>query len=183
MKQTLVMSATVVLLAAACGSRDDPSTVAGPPTPLPSAVTAPPCTKDTPPEPSPGTSKETDMSQKPEVQVPDGEPPCELVVQDIVAGSGAEAKAGDTVTVQYVGVAWSDRKEFDTSWGKPQPFSFPLGQGRVIKGWDQGVAGMKEGGRRRLIIPPDLGYGSRGAGGVIQPNETLVFVVDLVKVG
>lgn len=119
---------------------------------------------------------------KPHVTVPDGPPPTELEVTDLVEGTGAEAAPGQTVSVQYVGVAYSNGRQFDASWDRGQPFSFPLGQGRVIKGWDQGVAGMKVGGRRLLVIPPHLGYGDRGAGGVIEPGETLIFVVDLVGI-
>lgn len=120
---------------------------------------------------------------KPVVTVPDAPPPPELQVNDLVVGTGPEAAAGQRVSVQYVGVAYSTGRQFDASWDRGQPFSFPLGGGRVIKGWDQGVAGMRVGGRRELVIPPHLGYGDRGAGGVIAPGETLVFVVDLIDVG
>lgn len=120
---------------------------------------------------------------KPEITIPDGDPPTELVVEDVVEGGGAEATAGCRPTMHYSGVAWSTGKQFDSSWDRGEPFSgFVLGRGMVIKGWDQGVEGMKVGGRRKLTIPPHLGYGSRGAGGVIAPNETLVFVVDLIDV-
>jgi peptidylprolyl isomerase len=122
-------------------------------------------------------------NEKPHVYVPPGEsPPTDLVIEDVEVGEGGEATAGQTVDVHYVGVAWSTRKQFDASWDRGQTFSFPLGGGRVIKGWDQGVAGMRVGGRRKLTIPPKLGYGSQGAGGAIGPNETLVFVVDLLGV-
>ncbi len=120
---------------------------------------------------------------KPSVTVPDGPPPGELVIEDVEVGSGDEAVAGKPVTVHYVGVSWSTGEEFDSSWNRAELFSFPLGAGHVIQGWDQGVAGMLVGGRRRITIPPELGYGSRGAGGVIAPDETLVFVVDLFGVG
>jgi len=123
-----------------------------------------------------------DLSQKPVVEIPDGPPPTELVIEDIVLGEGVEAQSGTSPSMQYVGVAWSNRQQFDASWDRGQPFSFRLGAGQVIKGWDQGVAGMKVGGRRRLTIPADLGYGARGAGGAIGPGETLVFVVDLLGV-
>ena len=122
------------------------------------------------------------MSEKPSVEIPDGPPPTELVLEDLSVGDGAEATAGTTCTMQYVGVAWSSKQQFDASWDRGQPFTFGLGQGQVISGWDQGVAGMKVGGRRRLTIPPELGYGARGAGGAIKGGETLVFVVDLVDV-
>ena len=98
------------------------------------------------------------------------------------SGAGPAAKAGDKVSVQYVGVSYTNGRQFDASWDRGQPFDFTLGNGDVIQGWDQGVAGMKVGGRRRITIPPDLAYGKRGAGGVIGPDETLVFVVDLVAV-
>ena len=120
--------------------------------------------------------------QKPEVDFPEGQPPADLEIVDIVEGDGPEAKPGDMVSVHYVGVAFSTGEEFDASWNRGQPFQFGLGGGQVIAGWDQGVVGMKVGGRRRLTIPPHLGYGARGAGGVIKPNETLIFVVDLLGV-
>lgn len=121
---------------------------------------------------------------KPEVTVPGGPPPGKaLQVEDIEVGTGDEATPGTRVEVHYVGVSWSTGEQFDASWDRGETFRFKLGGGQVITGWDQGVAGMRVGGRRRLTIPPALGYGSRGAGGVIKPNETLVFVVDLVSVG
>lgn len=123
-----------------------------------------------------------DLGSKPEVPTPSGSPPDELLTDDVVVGEGTAAKSGDHVTVHYVGVSFSSGKQFDASWDRGQPFDFPLGAGRVIQGWDFGVAGMREGGRRTLVIPPSLGYGPRGSG-PIKPNETLVFVVDLVKVG
>ena len=119
---------------------------------------------------------------KPAVEIPDAPPPDALESTDIAVGDGPEATPGKTVDVHYVGVSWSTKRQFDASWDRGQPFSFALGAGRVIKGWDQGVAGMRVGGRRRLVIPPSLGYGARGAGGSIGPNETLVFVVDLLGV-
>lgn len=120
--------------------------------------------------------------QKPNVTVPDTPAPTELVIIDDEVGTGAEATSGSTVVVHYVGVSWSTGEEFDASWNRMEPFSFGLGSGMVIKGWEQGVDGMKVGGRRTLHIPPALGYGSQGAGGVIAPNETLVFTVDLLDV-
>ena len=120
---------------------------------------------------------------KPVVTIPAGPPPGELLVEDLEVGDGAEAVAGRPVNVHYVGVSWSTGAEFDSSWSRSELFGFALGAGQVISGWDQGVAGMRVGGRRRLTIPPHLGYGAQGAGGVIAPNETLVFVVDLHDVG
>jgi peptidylprolyl isomerase len=127
-------------------------------------------------------SGDVDTSTKPTVEVPDGPPPKTLQIDDIVEGDGAEAKPGDTLSMQYVGVNYADGKQFDASWDNGQPFSFQLGSGQVIKGWDQGIAGMKVGGRRELIVPPDLGYGAQGSPPAIGPNETLVFVVDLLDV-
>jgi peptidylprolyl isomerase len=117
---------------------------------------------------------------KPDVTVPASPPPTDLVIEDVVVGDGDEARPGDQVSVHYVGVAWSTGAQFDASWDRGEPFVFGLGEGQVIAGWDQGVVGMRPGGRRRLSIPPDLGYGSRGAGGVIKGGETLIFVVDFL---
>ena len=119
---------------------------------------------------------------KPTVEIPDTDAPTELVLDDLEVGTGPEAKPGQQVAVHYVGVAWSDGSEFDNSYDRGEPLVFGLGAGQVIQGWDSGIAGMKVGGRRRITIPPHLGYGARGAGGVIKPNETLVFVCDLVGV-
>ena len=121
-------------------------------------------------------------NNKPSVTIPEEAPPAELVMTDITVGSGDEAVKGKNVSVHYVGVAWSNGQEFDASWNRGDAFEFRLGAGQVIQGWDDGVAGMKVGGRRQLTIPPDMGYGSRGAGGVIKGGETLVFVVDLLNV-
>lgn len=120
---------------------------------------------------------------KPSVTIPDTDPPAELGIEDLVVGDGTEAVKGSNVTVHYVGVAWSNGQQFDASWDRQDPFEFRLGAGQVISGWDDGVAGMRIGGRRRLTIPPHLGYGDRGAGAAIKGGETLIFVVDLVKVG
>jgi peptidylprolyl isomerase len=124
---------------------------------------------------------ETNLNAKPRVTVPDGPAPKKLEEKEIVAGDGAEAKAGDEVTVQYVGVGYDSGEEFDTSWGGA-PFGFRLGAGEVIAGWDKGVAGMKVGGRRQLVIPANLAYGPSGYPPVIGPNEPLVFVIDLLAV-
>jgi peptidylprolyl isomerase len=124
-----------------------------------------------------------DLTEKPQVAKPSGTPPTELQKTDIVKGKGKAAKAGDTVSVQYVGNSWSTGTQFDASWDRgTEPFKFPLGAGQVIPGWDQGVAGMKVGGRRLLVIPPDLAYGDQSPSPDIGPNETLIFVVDLQKI-
>jgi peptidylprolyl isomerase len=119
---------------------------------------------------------------KPEIDFPGDAAPTELVIEDLVLGDGAEASAGNSISAHYVGVAHSTGEEFDASWNRGEPFDFGLGQGQVIQGWDEGIVGMRVGGRRKLIIPADLAYGDRGAGGVIKPGEALIFVVDLVDV-
>lgn len=162
---TLLAPLALVLLAlglSACGGDDDDSAAGGDDAPTP---------------------VEQDLSAKPEVEVPDGEPPAQLETTDLVEGDGARAKTGDNVTVQYVGILYDSGEQFDASWDGAGPFSFRLGAGSVIPGWDQGVAGMREGGRRQLVIPPDLAYGAAGFPPVIGPDATLVFVVDLIKVG
>ncbi|MFT4186071.1 MAG: FKBP-type peptidyl-prolyl cis-trans isomerase [Micrococcaceae bacterium] len=116
---------------------------------------------------------------RPEIDFPGGQAPTKLEIKDIEVGTGPEVKAGDTVSVHYVGVAFSTGEEFDASWNRDQELEFPVGVGMVIQGWDQGLIGMKVGGRRELTIPPHLAYGSAGAGAAIGPNETLIFVVDL----
>lgn len=122
----------------------------------------------------------TDLSTKPEISKASGDPPKKLVVMDVVDGKGRAAKPGDNLVVHYVGVLYKTGEQFDASWDGGRPFPFTLGQGAVIAGWDQGLQGMKVGGRRLLIIPPDLAYGPQGQGS-IGPNETLVFVVDLLN--
>ncbi len=121
-------------------------------------------------------------SEKPVVDVPDGPAPPDLQLEDLEVGDGDEATSGTTVEVHYVGVSHATGDQFDASWDRGDTFRFGLGAGQVIPGWDQGVAGMRVGGRRRITIPPHLAYGSQGAGGVIGPDETLVFVVDLIGV-
>ena len=123
-----------------------------------------------------------DMAEKPQVDVPEGAPSYQLELDDIEVGDGDEATPGSIVEVHYVGVSWKTGRQFDASWDRADTFKFGLGKGQVIRGWDEGVAGMKVGGRRRITIPPDMAYGKRGAGGVIGPDETLVFVVDLIGV-
>jgi peptidylprolyl isomerase len=158
---------------AACGGDDSSSGEAA----ATSTPTAAPANID---EIAAGITK--DLKKEPKVVKPTGDPPTKLVVKDIVKGKGIKAKAGETLTMQYTGYSWSNGEKFDASWDSGQPFPFQLGAGMVIPGWDQGMAGMQEGGRRLLIIPPDLGYGEQGSG-PIAPNETLVFVVDLKKIG
>ena len=141
-------------------------------------------------EPQPGSTPPGATEQAPDtaailelVHPGRAEPPTELLLTDLVVGDGAEAQPGDRVVVHYAGVRWSDGGRFDASWDRGQTFAFALGAGQVIAGWDQGVQGMRVGGRRVLTIPPGLAYGDRGAGGVIGPGETLVFVVDLLETG
>ena len=165
----LIIGACLALFIAGCGS-DDSTTDSGSTAASTEEAAAP---------------KETESSKqktKPKVTVPKGAPPKSLVTEDLEEGTGAAAKAGDAVTVQYVGVNFKNGKEFDASWDRGEPFTFTLGAGEVIPGWDQGVEGMKVGGRRELVIPPELGYGQAGAPPAIPPNETLVFVVDLEAV-
>jgi peptidylprolyl isomerase len=129
---------------------------------------------------------EANPNRKPKVPKGSGDPPNRLVAQDLIVGKGKRAQTGDMVKVQYVGVLFSNGKQFDASWqgSKPGPgFDFPLGAGQVIPGWDQGVVGMREGGRRKLIIPPDLAYGAQGFPPDIPPDATLIFDIDLEKAG
>ncbi|TWE12778.1 FKBP-type peptidyl-prolyl cis-trans isomerase [Rudaeicoccus suwonensis] len=118
---------------------------------------------------------------KPDIDFPGDEAPADLVIEDIEVGDGPQAQAGDQIRAHYVGVAWSTGEEFDSSWNRGEPLGFQVGVGQVIPGWDQGLVGMKVGGRRKLTIPSHLAYGDRGAGSAIGPGETLIFVVDLVS--
>jgi peptidylprolyl isomerase len=170
---TLLLLAVLALALAACGDDEEEAanfTFTG--------TTEATATTETEAESAPAPAGE-----KPEIAKPKGDPPTELVKKDLKKGKGAAAKSGDNVTVHYVGVSWSTGEEFDASWNSGEPFSFQLGQGSVIPGWDQGLVGMREGGQRRLEIPPDLAYGPQGSPPSIGPNETLVFVVDLVSIG
>jgi peptidylprolyl isomerase len=135
-------------------------------------------------EPSPSAQREAleDTSKRPVIPRPSGSPPRRLEKDDLVRGKGPAAKPGDTLTVHYAGVTFSTGEEFDASWNSGEPFRFPLGQGKVIQGWDRGLVGMRRGGRRMLTIPPELAYGSAGQPPAIGPNETLVFVVDLLAI-
>ncbi|MDX6506852.1 MAG: hypothetical protein QOG06_1496 [Gaiellaceae bacterium] len=149
-------------------------------------ATAPPATTATQPAATGPTVQDLkiskDLKKKPTIAKPGGDPPTTLYSRDIVKGKGKKAQTGDGVTVQYVGVSYSTGQQFDASWDNGAPFQFQLGAQMVISGWDQGVAGMRVGGRRMLVIPPDLAYGSAGRPG-IAPNETLIFVIDLKKIG
>jgi peptidylprolyl isomerase len=185
--RTKLISLTLALVlgvgVAACGEDDDTSAGSGADSNEQAATPAP---TEAPAEGAgvdalvKGVSKT--LGTKPEFPAPQGDPPPGLVKEDIVKGKGRAAKAGDNVTMQYVGVSWSNGQQFDASWDRQEAFPFQLGAGMVIPGWDQGIVGMKKGGRRLLVIPPDMGYGPQGSG-PIGPNETLVFVVDLVGVG
>lgn len=177
--------ATTALVAAGCGGNSSPSTAdkyaakatdeAKTQTTSTTTPTLPTAQKVTP---GPG---EGDLSKKPKIPAQTGAAPTKLVVQDLAVGQGPQAKSGDQVSVDYVGVLFKGGKEFDTSWGK-KPFDFPIGAGNVIQGWDQGVPGMRVGGRRRLLIPSSLGYGAQGSPPTIPANAALVFDIDLKKV-
>jgi peptidylprolyl isomerase len=174
---TIAATAALALGASACGGDEGTDLIPDPDNASQSADTGTTTTATTPAK----ASDPKDTSTKPTIEKPSGDPPKKLVKEDIVVGKGAAAKKGDHLTMQYVGVSWSTGEQFDASWDNGQPFEFDLGTGGVIKGWDQGIVGMKPGGRRKLIIPPDLGYGAQGNGG-IAPNETLVFIVDLIAI-
>ncbi len=169
-----ILALCAVLAVAGCGSDD--STTESTETTQATTTEAPPTESTAPKQAKPEAGK-----TKPKVTVPSGPPPKQLEVKDIEEGNGATAKAGDVVSVEYVGVGYGSGEEFDASWGR-EPFTFQLGAGMVIPGWDQGVEGMKVGGRRELIIPPELAYGETGSPPAIGPNETLIFVIDLLAV-
>ena len=178
----LMLMLTSALALAACGddeAKTDPSTAA----PTGQAQTTPaPATTTEAEAAAPEGGDPKDLSKKPRVDVPEGPPPAKLVTEDIVRGKGKAAKKGSKLEMQYVGVLYDGGEQFDASWDSGQPFPFELGAGNVIKGWDEGIVGMKAGGRRKLIIPPDLAYGPEGQPPTIPPAATLVFVVDLLKV-
>jgi peptidylprolyl isomerase len=167
----LISVVSVLVLAGCGGGGKDKSTASTAAAPAATATAT-----------APGAGGAAQLQTKPTVTVPSAKPPTKLVIKDIVKGTGATAQAGDTVSVHYVGVSYANRKQFDASWDRHQPFSFQLGGGMVIPGWDQGVVGMKVNGRRELIIPPALGYGAQGQPPAIAPNDTLVFVIDLLRV-
>jgi len=173
---TLIFIACLALAVAGCGGGDSTTESTEATTTLEETTTTPKQSQTT--EKSGQAANKT----KPKVTVPSGPPPKQLEVKDIEEGSGATAKAGDVVSVQYVGVGYESGEEFDASWDRGEPFTFQLGAGMVIPGWDQGVEGMKVGGRRELIIPPALAYGEAGSPPAIGPNETLIFVIDLLAV-
>ena len=178
MKKLPALLAAAVLVAACGGDKKSGETAA---TPTKKAASQPTATATAAPA---GKVKVTGaLGAKPKVTITpiNATPPAKLVKKDLAKGHGKKAKAGDTVTVQYYGALYSNGSEFDASWDRHQPFSFPLGAGQVIPGWDKGVVGMKVGGRRVLTIPPELGYGPNGSG-PIPPNATLVFVVDMLKI-
>jgi peptidylprolyl isomerase len=182
---TIALLAAAALGVGACGDDDksgSASTTAPPAATETTPATTEPATTTAAPAAQATYKISKDRSIKPAIPKPTGDPPSELVIQDVVKGKGKGAKAGDPVTVDYVGVSHSTGEQFDASWDGGSPFTFTLGTGGVIQGWDQGVVGMKQGGRRLLVIPPDLAYGVDGRPG-IAPNETLLFVIDLRKIG
>jgi FKBP-type peptidyl-prolyl cis-trans isomerase len=165
--------AAVAIAVAGCGSGGGNA--------KPAAIPAGPAPTAAPPPQASSNLKDT--KTKPAIPKPSGSPPTKLVVKDIVVGKGKAAKKGDQLSMQYVGVTFADGKEFDASWDSGSPFKFQLGKGSVIKGWDQGLVGIKPGGRRELIIPPSLAYGAQGQPPTIPPNSALVFIVDALSVG
>jgi peptidylprolyl isomerase len=179
----LVLLAAVAAVAAGCGSSNKGSSKTG----TNSASTPAKTTPKAKPKPAaggvPAVANAKDLKHKPQIAKPTGSPPSSLIKKDLVVGHGPAIKPGQLATVQYVGISWSSGQEFDASWNRGQPFQFPVGQQQVITGWDQGVPGMKVGGRRELVIPPEMGYGAQGSPPAIAPNETLVFVVDLKRIG
>jgi len=186
--RAIALLATAALGLGACGDDDSGETDLPAAVPAGAGETAPSTETATtaaaggaPTAAAKKTGISTDTSSKPEIPKQSGKEPTKLVVTDIVKGKGTTAKSGDTVSVHYVGVLFSNGEQFDASWDNGSPFSFALGQGDVIRGWDEGVAGMKVGGRRMLTIPADLAYGETGQGS-IPANATLVFVVDLLNV-
>ena len=169
-----LIAALLALSLAACGDDDDEGGGGSTGTETAAAPT------------TTGSSSEeisTNLDEKPAIAKPEGEPPTELVKEDVVAGKGKAVKEGDEITVHYVGVNHSTGDQFDASWDAGAPVTFQLAQGQLIDGWVQGIPGMKAGGRRKLVIPPELGYGEAGSPPAIPPNETLVFVIDLKKIG
>jgi len=165
----LILAACVALLVAGCGGDESSSDSSG--------------TTESAATEALESSDDASSRGKPKVTIPDGAPPKKLEEKELIEGTGAEAKSGDKVTVQYVGVNYKNGEEFDASWNRGEPYPFTLGASEVIPGWDQGVEGMKVGGRRELIVPPELGYGESGFPPAIPPNETLIFVIDLLEVG
>jgi peptidylprolyl isomerase len=178
LRLVLTLIAVVAVLAvAACGDDDDSSDGGG-------GDDSAQQDTGTETSPSPAEAQEAlkDTSTKPAIPKPTGSPPRKLVKEDIVKGTGPGAENGDTVVVQYVGMNFSNGREFDASWDTGSPFPVQLGTGSVIAGWEKGLVGIKKGGRRKLVIPPELGYGAQGYPPDIPPNETLVFVIDAVSI-
>lgn len=183
MRRFLILPLLLAAVAfAACGDDSTEDTAAAPNETATEAPTETATAEATPAAGDSGVEVTGELGEAPEVEVPEGQdPPSELVIEDIVEGTGEPAATGQTVNVQYYGALYKDGTKFDASWDRGQAFSFSLGSGQVIPGWDEGLVGMKQGGRRLLVIPPELAYGETGTG-PIGPNETLVFVVDMESI-
>jgi peptidylprolyl isomerase len=178
-RSILIVAFCVALFAAGCGSSSDSSSSGATES---SGSTGSKESSNSSKSGNPAETTSTAKKTKPTVTVPKGISPKKYATKEIEEGTGATAKKGDTVTVQYVGVGYDSEEEFDSSWSRNEPFSFTLGAGEVIKGWDVGVEGMKVGGRRELLLPPNLAYGPAGSPPKIGPNETLIFTIDLLSV-
>jgi peptidylprolyl isomerase len=186
---TIIAAGAAGIALAACGGGSKTAAIpsssgAGESSSVPAATaTTPKPAAPTPEVKALASAVGTDTKKQPKVPKPKGKPPAKLIADDIVQGKGPGAKAGDQLTVDYVGLNWSNGRVFDASWKTKKPFELALGTGSVIQGWDDGLVGMKAGGRRMLVIPPDLGYGASGRPPLIPASETLIFVIDLRKIG
>ncbi len=173
MRRLIPFALALSLVVAGCGDDEEKESTASTP--------APTATQEATPESTPAGDNK-DLETEPTITVPEGDPPTKLVIEDIVKGKGKKARKGKTISVQYTGTSYTNKEKFDASWDRGTPFEFELGGGQVITGWDEGIVGMRVGGRRQLTIPPDMAYGPEGRPPAIAPNDTLIFIVDLLDV-